>query len=199
MGTTNALRVARSIVMFCALVFAGAGSVGCQLATPQTSRAIIHQQAVLLDLTGLVPPQTVELLDVNWAVPRDWEKLPLRRTPLYTHQQFRSPSGLTAVGVAHIRLPLPFSTQTLAWLVKKEYTKRLARGNGAANLLARWSDEIGREWFVAENGKYHASGYIQARGLGAWIVYSGYRLSDPPQPVELGIATRSAQTVSPQP
>jgi len=172
-------------------------SAGCQLLPPTASKQLIRPRE-FLDLTGLVPPRAVEELDVRWAIPRGWDASPIRRNVLYTHQQYRSPGRTVGVGVAMIRLPFPLSADLLAWLVRGEYLKRV-RGQGPAELLARWTDSTGREWFDGRNGRYHARGYIRVQGLTAWIVYSGYRLSSPADPVELGIARRSAESVMPQP
>ena len=114
---------------------------------------------------------------------------------LYTHEQWRSPSSLTGVGVAYVRLPLPLSSKAIAWFAKQEYGKKAADGR----IIAEWTDELGRSWFEAENKKYHVRGYVTTRGLEAWIVYSGYRLTDPPEPAEISLATRSAETFIPIP
>jgi hypothetical protein len=173
------------------------GSAGCQLLPPPPSKQLIRPQE-FLDLTGLISPRTMDELGVIWAVPRGWDASPIRRNALYTHQQFRSPGRTIGVGVASIRLPFPFSASFVAWLAKNEYLKRAA-GHGPAELLARWADDSGREWFEARDTQYHARGYIRVSGLKAWIVYSGHRLVTPPDPVELGIAGRSASSVVPKP
>jgi hypothetical protein len=156
---------------------------------------LLRRQA-FLDLTGLLPRKEVEKLAVTWSLPRDWEPGPMKRNPIYTHQQFKSPTGRTGVGVAHLRLPLPLSASAIVWLAKHEYVKRTGDQNDG-KLINRWTDAEGREWFEAENNKYHARGFVIARGLDAWIVYSGYRLAQAPDPTEVGISERSAQTVLP--
>lgn len=183
--------------IFVTLLLPLLAAAGCQLLPQAASKQLIRPRE-FLDLTGLVPPRAVEELGVRWAVPRGWDASPIRKNLFYTHQQYRSPGRKVGVGVAIIRLPFPVSTDIVAWLVRGEYLKH-ARGQGPAELLARWTDSAGREWFDGRNGVFHARGYIRVQGLTAWIVYSGYRLSNPADPVELGIARRSADSVVPQP
>ena len=54
-----------------------------------------------------------------------------------------------------------------------------------------------RNWFEVENKKYHVRGYVTTHGLDAWIIYSGYRRSSTPDPLELSVALRSVETIAP--
>jgi hypothetical protein len=169
-------------------------STGCTTNTPVTNRRLIEHQA-LIDFSGLKPAEPVNAVKVSCALPRQWEAMALKKTPLYSHQQWRSPSSHTGVGVVYIRLPLPLSEGMLLWLAKREYTK----ANEDGKVIGEWSDEVGRSWFEAENYKYHVRGYALVRGFNAWIVYFGSKTGYPPDMAELGLAARCVQTFIPDP
>jgi hypothetical protein len=177
--------------MFAAVLFAG----GCGATAPVSTHQILRQQA-LLDFTGLLPNHDNEILKVSWAVPRDWDALALKRGPMFVHQQYRSPSGVAGVGVAYVRLPFPLPTGVVAWLAQREYLRRYA-DNREGRVIESWTDDAGREWFEAENNKYHGTGYIMCRGHEAWIVYSGYRVNQTPNAEEISVSRRSARTIIP--
>jgi hypothetical protein len=181
-------------LLFTVLMSAWGGG-GCVVAPPVSTRQILRQQQ-LLDFTGLLPAQTVEDLKVKWSAPRGWEALPAKSGLMFTHQQYRSPSGVTGVGVAYVRLPFPVSSNMIAWIAQREYLKK-HDDQKEAKLLGRWSDSAGREWFEGVNNKYHGTGYVMTRGNEAWIVYSGWRVMFPPNAEEISVSRRSVQTIVP--
>jgi hypothetical protein len=146
---------------------------------------------------GLEDTQVVESVKVHAAAPQKWDVLTPKKTGMYTDQQWRSPSKITGVGVAYIRLPIPLPASALVWLAKKEYAKRGEEGE----VLAQWTDHLGRPWFQAQNNKYHVSGYVITRGFEAWIIYCGYKRdqAQPPSAAELGVASRALETIIPTP
>jgi len=168
-------------------------SAGCQSAAPVSHRRLIEHRA-LIDFSGLKPVEYLEAVKVSVAAPRQWEVRPQVSTPLYTHQQWKSPSGNTGVGVAYVRLPLPLSERMLLWFAKREYTKR----GGDGRVIDQWRDELGRPWFEAENDKYHVRGFAVARGFSAWFVYFGHKTGSPPDPAEISLAARCAETIVPE-
>lgn len=183
-------------------VFAGAAVpllfaclAGCQGAQPIRTYRLIEHQA-LIDFSGLKPAETMADLKVRAAVPRSWEFMPPAKSPLYTHHQWRSASAKTGIGAAHLRLPLPLSADAILWLAKGEYAKR-GTGGGEGRLIRQWTDALGRSCFEAENAKYHVHGYCLAQGFEAWIVYFGYRTNQPPDPAEISLAARCADTFVP--
>jgi hypothetical protein len=185
------------------------------LAGCQPSQAVMSQRMLdhlaLVDFTGLAPAAPIEGLDVSAALPRAWSLLPTQHGGLFTHAQWRSPSHATAVGVVHLRLPLPMSAQTLVWLAKTQYGGQAAApdpkdadpgqrvAGGTGRLLREWSDAVGREWVEAENDRYHATGYVVTCGFDAWVVYSGYRRHAVLNPVDIQLAGRSMDSVVPLP
>ena len=167
---------------------------GCQSTSKVTNRRLIEHQA-LIDFSGLKPAETVTGVKVSCALPRQWEAVAPKKTPLYSHQQWRSPSGHTGVGVVYIRLPLPLSERMLLWFAKREY----AKSNEDGKAIGQWTDDVGREWFEAENNKYHVRGYALVRGFSAWIIYFGSKTGYPPDMAELSLAARCVETFIPDP
>jgi hypothetical protein len=168
---------------------------GCVVAR-QASIAELEQHREFSDLTGLDRTRLMSDLKVSWAVPDNWEALPMHKNALYAHQQWRSPSASTGVGVAHVALPLPIPAGAFLWFAKNEYLNH-ARNQNNGRLIGEWTDSLGRQWFEAENDKYHVCGYAIAHGNQAWIVYSGWRRSRDPVPREISLARRSVESVVP--
>jgi len=165
---------------------------GCQAGRPVSSRRLIEHAAVI-DFSGLRSAQAVDSVNLMCAVPRQWTAIPPKHNALYSHQQWKSPSGHTGFGVAYIHLPLPFGTKMLVWLAKQEYSKKADDGK----VLKEWEDDLGRSWFEAENSKYHVRGYAMTQGFEAWIIYFGYRTHYPPDPGEISLAARSVDSIVP--
>ena len=167
-------------------------SAGCQTGTQVSRHRLIEHQA-LIDFSGLGGPEVAERVRVQVAVPRTWVVHDVERRPLFTHQQWKSPSARTAVGVIYARLPLPVSSNMILWLATQQYAKR----GGDGKELARWEDEVGRKWFEVETKKYHARGYVIVNGLDAWIAYSGFRTDVPPEPGEITMGVRCMESFVP--
>jgi hypothetical protein len=166
-------------------------AVGCQTASNTVSNRKLIEHQALLDFSGLDSTKPVEPVQITCSAPRGWIVAPTQRSPLYTHQQWKSPSGYTGVGVVYAHIPFPLSAKTLLWFAKGEYSKK---GDGG-KALGEWDDALGRPWFEAENNKYHVRGYAVTEGFSAWIVYFGYKTNRPPNPAELSLAARCVETV----
>ena len=182
--------------LFCLALLAAllASAGGCQTSSTTTNRRLIEHQA-MIDFSGLKPAEPIEAVKVSCSIPRQWEALPLKKTGLYAHQQWKSPSTRTGMGVVYVRLPLPLSERTLLWIAKREYTKASDDGK----LIGQWTDELGREWFEAQNNKYHVRGYAIVRGFNAWLVYFGSKTGYPPDVAELSLGARAVETFIPDP
>jgi hypothetical protein len=198
MSESNAVPIAalpaRRVCVFAVLTAVFAFASGCQTSAPTTNRRLIEHQA-MIDFSGLQPAETVEAVKASCSVPHQWEALPVKRTGLYSHQQWKSPSTRTGFGVVYIRLPLPLSERTLLWFAKREYTKASEDGK----LIGQWTDDLGREWYEAQNNKYHVQGFALVRGFNAWVVYFGSKTNYPPDVAELGLAARAVETFLPDP
>jgi hypothetical protein len=190
---TPARRILPALVV---VVPFGLLSAGCHTAQPIATQALIQHQA-MIDFSGLAPVQTVESVKVQWAPPQNWRALPEDRSPLYVHQQFKSPSGNTGVGVANVKVPIPLSSRTLIRMAKREYRKHERHGTG--RVIDEWFDEFGRHWIEGENDKYYVRAYVVTRGFDAWVVYVGRKVTEPPNAAELSLAVRSLESIIPLP
>ena len=188
--TSGAFRAAFGVGGIALLVLLASG---CH--SPHSQRNAHSGPRDPLDLSGLRAMETIDSIDARCAIPNGWDELRLHKTAIYTHQQWRSPSMHTGVGVVHVRMPLPLSSRMLVWFAKREYTKKQEDGR----IIREWTDEQGRPWFEAENDKYHACGFAVTKGFEAWIVYSGYKVAHPPEPTEIAVAGRCLQTIVPIP
>jgi hypothetical protein len=188
MGAGRVLLIFRAV----AGLLAAAALAACQAIPPLTRAALAEHREVLAE-AGLSSAITVNELRASLEVPPQWRPLPLQKSVLYTHQQWRSQSRRTAVGITYIHMPLPLSTQTLVWFVVNEAGKRSADGK----IIRQWSDSAGRQWFECENAKYHMTGYVMTSGLDAWINYCGYRNREPKMAGELDFGEKSLETITP--
>jgi hypothetical protein len=157
-----------------------------------SSRQLIQHQA-MIDFSGLEVDEPIECVKTTIAAPRNWEVMPRQSNALYTHEQWRSPSTHTGVGILHAHLPLPISAKAVVWLARTQYAKKAP----GAQVLDEWTDSLGRSWFEGQNDKYHIRGYVVVKGLSAWLVYFGYRVKCPPNLGEISIAARSADSAVP--
>src|SRR5687767_14301956 len=180
------------IFITCCAAVAMAGAVGCQSGPPVETRRLIEHQA-LIDFSGLRPPSVAEAVRMQASVPASWSLHGIEKKSLYNHQQWKSPTAKTAVGVIYARLPLPLSADTLLWLGRQQYQKTSDDGKE----VQKWTDELGRRWFEAETKKYHCRGYAIVTGLDAWIVYLGYKVDAPPEPVDISLGARCIETFVP--
>ena len=64
---------------------------GCVVAR-QASVEELEEHRAFSDHSGLDMAHLMNDLKVSWAVPDNWEALPMRKNALYAHQQWRSPS-----------------------------------------------------------------------------------------------------------
>src|SRR5262245_4683161 len=87
-------RLIRLSILMLSLGLIGA----CQIA-PAVSIKKLQEHQELANLTGLKPTEILNDLHVSWAIPGRWDLMPIKKNPLYTHQQWRSPTLATGVGV----------------------------------------------------------------------------------------------------
>jgi hypothetical protein len=172
---------------------------GCQTPQPDLGEKLMAHVA-LVDSAGLAPAIAMPEINARAALPQGWDMMDADTSPLYYHEQWRSPTHATGVGVAWIHMPLPMSAKALVWFAKGQYSKMSAKQHKAdASMLGEWTDSVGREWFEGENEKYHVKGYIVTNGFDAWAVYSGYRLKCPPNAADINLAYRSMDSIVPLP
>ncbi|MGH7179392.1 MAG: hypothetical protein ACREJC_18590 [Tepidisphaeraceae bacterium] len=189
----DSCRVCRKIARaaMCAFVLA---LPGCAAGPSAMHDRLMYHRA-MIDFTGLDAPRVVPDVKVSWSPPTGWVRIVTRRALLFTHDHWRSPSKHTGVGVAYVRMPLPLPASAIAFVARQEYSRHSDDGR----ILEQWTDDLGRVFFEGENRTFHVRGYVVTHGLDAWIVYSGYRMRDGPDPAELSLALRSAQSIVPLP
>src|SRR5215212_8526281 len=85
---------------------------GCQTAQPVSVRSLMTHQA-MIDFSGLKSVDHFDVVKAEAAPPQRWTQLAVKRGPMYTDMQWKSPSTTCAVGVAHVKMPLPLSARTL--------------------------------------------------------------------------------------
>ena len=175
-------------LVLCLSLLAG----GCQSGQQVPTERLIQHQA-LIDFSGLRPPEVAEAVKVQASVPQSWVVHAVERKPLYTHQQWKSQSAKTAVGVIYARLPLPVGSDMLLWMARQQYANQGKSGTD----LGQWEDALGRKWFEAETEKYHARGYVIVNGLDAWVVYSGFKIDTSPEPADIALAARCMDAIVP--
>src|SRR3954454_17743687 len=127
----------RALVAFSTYLVVAVFGGGCQVAPTVATHQLIKHQA-LIDFAGLRSAQIVDLVSVSIATPQDWETMPCRKTALYSHQQWRSPSRGNAVGVAYIHLPIPLPASAIVWFAKNEYAKQAPDHSG--HVVGEWTD-----------------------------------------------------------
>lgn len=166
--------------------------VGCQT-TAVPSKTSLTEYREALDDSGLSLPLAVKDVNLNASLPSGWRSLGVQKSALYTHTQWRAPSKHTAVGSTYVKMPIPLSTKTLVWFAMNEVAKKSNDGK----IIRRWNDKLGREWFEAENTKYHMTGYVMTRGFDAWINYVGYRKNEPTEQAEVTLGEKALETFMP--
>jgi hypothetical protein len=164
---------ALGLAVLAAVLLAAAG--GCQFG-PSVQRQQLIQHQALIDFSGLKPSEAVEAVRVQASPPASWVLHGVERHALYNHQQWKSPTARTAVGVIYARMPLPLSADTLLWLGRQQYTKQADDGKEVSN----WTDSVGRRWFEAETKKYHAGGTRSSTGWTPGSCTWGTRRMPPP-------------------
>jgi hypothetical protein len=166
--------------------------VGCQSGSISVGKLAASQSQVKFD--GLESTRMLPAVYASGATPRQWAKRPTENGAIYTHEQWRSPTGVTSVGVVYVHLPLPIGPAAILWLAEQHFA---AMPGETGHVLAAWTDALGRSWFTAQNPKCSICGYIMTEGASAWIVYYGYKLDGGLQPAELSVAARSVTTIIP--
>lgn len=165
-------------------------SFGCQSGSVSTAKLVANQSRV--DFNGL--ESTHLLVDVSAAGACAWTHRPPESSALYSHEQWRSPTGITGVGIVYLHLPLPVGPSAVLWLAEQHFA---SIPGGKGHVLGEWTDLLGRSWFMAQSTRLHVSGYIMTEGYCAWIVYFAYKSDGQFHPAELSLAARSVESFVP--
>lgn len=130
--------------------------------------------------------------DVNAVCdpPVGWKPQALKTTPNHKDQVWLSPTGDTAYGVIHFRMPFPVG-QNLAFI---GFLKQMKKTQGEATLLDRRDDpSLPGIRFIAQGGIYVIRANLLAAAWDGWAVYAGTLKSGPILPNELDFAIRARE------
>jgi hypothetical protein len=122
--------------------------------------------------------------------PDGWQPQPLKQTSRHAHQVWLSPTGRTAYGVIHFRLPLPLSAD----FVLPFFISEMRRTQGDASLISKTGDpQLPGVRFIAEGGAYHIRVNLLTSGREGWAVYAGTLRGRPEDANELQTAETSRE------
>jgi hypothetical protein len=122
--------------------------------------------------------------------PLDWRPDPLKHSDQHTHQVWVSPTGATAYGVIHFKLPLPVGPD----IALNGFLKQMKKTSGAANLISKEDDSnLGGIRFVADGGLYRIRANFLVDGWEGWAVYAGTVIKKPVNADELDTAIRARE------
>jgi hypothetical protein len=159
----------RFLISGAALSLAMLAAGGCA-SLPPPNLATIHAnwhgpttQSLLLpfynsDIAAVVDP------------PVGWRQDPLKTDSNHSHQAWVSPTGLTAYGVIHFKMPLPVGQN----LALGGFLRQMDQTEGDEVLISREDDpNLPGIRFVAEGGRYHIRANFIVDGFEGWAIYAG--------------------------
>jgi hypothetical protein len=126
-----------------------------------------HAHPTTAPTVAIIPDKDVNAMV---AVPVGWHPDALKSNPQHTHQVWISPTGHTAYGVIHFKLPLPVGTDLALW----GFLTQMKKSEGEATLLSKnYDNSIGGLRFVAEGGLYKIRAILFTSGFQGWAIYAG--------------------------
>lgn len=175
---------ATRLALVAALLAVLAGLAGCCSARKPTQAG----SSAASDTVGLSPPFFDPDVQAWCDPPTGWKPQPLKSTPDHNDQVWLSPTGDTAYGVIHFRMPLPVGAD-LAYIGFLSHMKKM---QGEAIVLDRHDDpDLPGVRFVAKGGLYVIRANLKVLGWDGWTVYAGTLKSGPILPNELDFAVRA--------
>ncbi|MGA2442577.1 MAG: hypothetical protein ABSH08_16610 [Tepidisphaeraceae bacterium] len=170
--------MARSLLAI-ALAASTLGTTGCA-AHPKPSQ--IPPPAAASDTLNLTLPRFDPDVMAVCDPPIGWIARPLRTAPNNVHQVWRSPTGDTAYGVVHFRMPLPVG----GGLALSGFLAQMKKTEGTSKLLDRQDDpNLPGIRFVAEGTLHTLRANLILDGWEGWAVYAGTLRSRPINQKEL--------------
>ena len=122
--------------------------------------------------------------------PVGWRADPPKQTGRHHHQTWLSPTGRTAYGIIHFKLPLPVGHDLALW----GFLQEMKRSEGEAVLVSKqWDENLPGLRFVADGGLYRVRANLFVRGWQGWAVYAGTLRKEPLMPEELDLAERARE------
>ena len=172
-----------SIVFFLALL---SGCAGHPIGTAYTGLGSVDYYHA----AGLNSPATVPAVEARCVPPQSWIAEPLKQSERHTHQVWLSPTGKTAYGVIHFKLPLPVGVRLVYW----EFLREMKRKEGDATEISREDDPaLPGLRFVCEGGRYRMRVNMVVDGFDGWAIYAGTLREFEIVPAELMLAERARE------
>jgi hypothetical protein len=143
-----------------------------------------------LDTAGLSAPFFDPDVNAVCDPPLGWNPQALKSTPDHNDQVWLSPTGDTAYGVIHFRMPFPVG-QSLAFAA---FLSHMKKTEGDATLFYRQDDPgLPGIRFVAQGGIYVIRANLLVSAWDGWAVYAGTLKSGRILPNELDFAVRARE------
>jgi hypothetical protein len=139
-------------------------------------------------IPGLRESAYVPSVLATCTAPCGWLPQPLKENNQHTHEIWLSPSGATAYGVIHFKLPWPVGPD----IALTGFMAGMRRSEGDAHLLEAHADRRGIR-FVADSGEHHLRGQLIVQGWEGWAFYAATDRSKPVDADELKLAELSLQ------
>lgn len=163
---------------------------GCQNAAPLNEHNERQNEAQKLSTSASPPGQYEPALRAICLPPNGWAPDPLKRGDNHTHRAWLSPTGKTAYGVIHFKMPLPVGPDMALW----GYLRAMKKAEGDATLLSKQSDpKLPGIRFVAEGGQYKTRDNLIVSGSEGWAIYAGTLRGQPEDPAELQLAEQARE------
>lgn len=139
---------------------------------------------------GLNSPVIITAVEARCVPPQEWIAEPLKQSERHTHQVWLSPTGKTAYGVIHFKLPLPVGVNLVYW----EFMREMKRKEGDAIEISRADDPaLPGLRFVCEGGRYRMRVNLIVDGFDGWAIYAGTLRAFDIVPDELVLAERARE------
>jgi len=135
--------------------------------------------------TNLATPFYAESLDATVAPPIGWQIDKNTTDADHAHQVWISPSGKTAYGVIHFKMPLPVGHDWALW----GFLREMRRNEGTAEVQEKkWDDELDALRFIAVGGRYTVRTILRVQGFDGLAAYAGTLTGQSVEDAELKIA-----------
>jgi hypothetical protein len=176
------------VVALCAVALLAIGN-GCAHQT-HVNPADVRNQFTGPSTRGLTQPFYDPDVQAFCDPPIGWKPDVLKQNATHVHQVWHSPTGATAYGVIHFKLPLPVGEN----LALQGFMAHMKETEGQATLIEQHHDaQLPGIRFVAEGGKYRIRANLIVGDWEGWAIYAGTFVSQKPIESELDEAVRARE------
>jgi hypothetical protein len=122
--------------------------------------------------------------------PAGWKADPLKTDSNHTQEVWVSPTGATAYGVIHFKMPLPLGQN----VALQGFLDNMKKEQGEANLIEQQDDpKLPGIRFIAEDHRYRIHTNLIVHSWEGWAIYAGTFVSLPVNPAELQLAEQARE------